>query len=73
MLLRLYFMPPDQIAHMSLNGLRMRVATRDKTQTRTWIHEPGVSFDLEHRVSFSDTPPLSFCRPKKCFLEYLRH
>jgi hypothetical protein len=33
MLLGLDFMPPDQIDHMSLNGLRRRVATHDKTQT----------------------------------------
>jgi hypothetical protein len=41
MLLGLDFMPPDQIANMSLNGLRRRVATHDKTQTRTQMDEPS--------------------------------
>jgi hypothetical protein len=45
MLLGLDFMPPDQIDHMSLNGLRRRVATRDKTQTETQMHEPSVALD----------------------------
>jgi hypothetical protein len=51
MLLGLDFMPPDQIGHMSLNGLRRRVVTIYKTQTRTRMHEPSVALDLEHRVS----------------------
>jgi hypothetical protein len=51
MLLGLDFMPPDQIGHMSLNGLRRRVATIDKTQTGTQMHEPSVALDPEHRVS----------------------
>jgi hypothetical protein len=45
MLLGLDFMPPDQIDHMSLNGLRRRVATHDKTQTGTQMHEPSVALD----------------------------
>jgi hypothetical protein len=45
MLLGLDFMPLDQIDHMSLNGLRRRVATRDKTQTGTQMHEPSVALD----------------------------
>jgi hypothetical protein len=45
MLLGLDFMPLDQIDHMSLNGLRRRVETRDKTQTTTQMHEPSVSLD----------------------------
>jgi hypothetical protein len=60
MLLSLDFMPPDQIGHMSLNGLRRRVATRDKTQTETQMDEPSVALDPEHRVSASGAPPLSF-------------
>jgi hypothetical protein len=48
MLLGLDFMPLDQIGHMSLNGLRRRVATRDKTQTETRMDEPSVALDLKH-------------------------
>jgi hypothetical protein len=33
------FMSSDQIANMSLNGLRRRVATRDKTQIGTEMDE----------------------------------
>jgi hypothetical protein len=46
MLLGLDFMPPDQIGHMSLNGLRRRVATHDKTQIETQMDEPSVALDL---------------------------
>jgi hypothetical protein len=67
MLLGLDFMPTDQIDHMSLNGLRRRVATRDKTQTETQMHEPSVALDLEHRVSTIRAPTLSFRRPKNHF------
>jgi hypothetical protein len=56
MLLGLDFMPPDQIGHMSLNGLRRRVATRDKTQTETQMDEPSVALDPEHWVSASGAP-----------------
>jgi hypothetical protein len=45
MLLGLDFMPPDQIDHMSLNGLRRQVATLDKTQTGTHMHESSVALD----------------------------
>jgi hypothetical protein len=45
MLLGLDFMPLDQIDHMSLNGLRRRVATLDKNQTETHMHESSVSLD----------------------------
>jgi hypothetical protein len=45
MLLGLDFMPPDQIANMSLNGLRRQVATHDKTQTLTQMDEPSVALD----------------------------
>jgi hypothetical protein len=48
MLLGLDFMPLDQIANMSLNGLRRRVATHDKTQTETQMDEPSVALDLGH-------------------------
>jgi hypothetical protein len=45
MLFGLDFMPLDQSVNMSLNGLRRRVATRDKTQTETWMDEPSVALD----------------------------
>jgi hypothetical protein len=45
MLLGLDFMPLDQIVDMSLNGLRRRVATHDKTQTETQMDEPSVALD----------------------------
>jgi hypothetical protein len=64
MLLGLDFMPSDQIGHMSLNGLRRRVATIDKTQTRTRMHEPSVALDPKHQVSAIGAPMLSFHRPK---------
>jgi hypothetical protein len=64
MLLSLDFMPPDQIGHISLNGLRRRVATRDKTQTGTQMHKPSVALDSEHRVSASGAPTLSFSTEK---------
>jgi hypothetical protein len=72
MLLGLDFMPPDY-GHMSVNGLRRRVVTYDKTQTRTQMDEPSVALDTEHWVSASGVPLLSFCRPENCLLEYLRH
>jgi hypothetical protein len=74
--LGLYFMPPDQIGHMSLNGLKRRVATHDKTQTKTQMGEPSVALDPEHRVSTrggGGGAPLSFRPPKNHLLEYLRH
>jgi hypothetical protein len=49
--LGLDFMPLDQIGHMSLNGLKRRVATRDKTQTETQMGEPSVALDPKHQVS----------------------
>jgi hypothetical protein len=73
MMLNLDFMPPNQIGHMSLNELRRQVANRDKTQTRTRVHEPSIALDLEHRVSASRAPTLSFCRAKSHLLEYLWH
>jgi hypothetical protein len=72
MLLGLDFMPLDQIGHMSLNGLRRRVATHDKTQTETQMDEPSVALDLEHWVSASGAPlRYHFVRPKNHLLEYL--
>jgi hypothetical protein len=68
MLLGLDFMPLDQIGHMSLNGLRRRVATRDKTQTETQMDEPSVALDPEHQVSASGAPPLSFLSTRKPFV-----
>jgi hypothetical protein len=50
MLLGLDFMPLDQIADMSLNGLRRRVVTRDKIKIGTQMDEPSVSLDSDHRV-----------------------
>jgi hypothetical protein len=73
MFLGLDFMPPNQIGHMSLNGLRRRVATRDKNQTRTQMEKPSIALDLEHWVSASGAPPLSFRRLENRLLEYLRH
>jgi hypothetical protein len=73
MLLGLDFMPSDQIGHMSLNGLRRRVATIDKTQTRTWMHEPSVALDLEHGFQLLGLSTLSFCGPENHLLEYLQH
>jgi hypothetical protein len=72
MMLGLDFMPPSQIGHMSLNGLRRRVATCDKNQTGTWMHEPSVALDSEHSVLATRAPTLSLCRTKNHVLEYLR-
>ena len=71
--LGLDFIPLDQIGHMSLNDLRRQVATIDKTQTRTRMHEPSVALDLEYLVSTIGAPTLSFRRPKNNLLEYLQH
>jgi hypothetical protein len=68
MLLGLDFMPPDQIGHMSLNGLRRRVATHDKTQTKTRMGEPSVALDPEHRVSTSGAPLLVIPSFEKLFV-----
>jgi hypothetical protein len=46
MLLDLDFMPLEKIGHMSMNGLRRRVANRDKTQIGTQMDKPLVSFGL---------------------------
>jgi hypothetical protein len=73
MLPGLDFMVLDQIGHMSLNGLRRRVATRDKTQTETQMHELSVALDLKHMVSTSGAPMLSFHRSENHLLEYLQH
>jgi hypothetical protein len=73
MLLDLDFMPSDQIGHMSLNGLRRQVATIDKTQIGTRMHEPSVELDPEYLVSAIGAPTLSFYQPKKNLLEYLQH
>ena len=60
MLLDLDFMPLDQIANMSLNGLRRLVATHDKTQTWAHMDEYSIALDLRNWVSASGDPPLSF-------------
>ena len=44
------FMPPDQICHMSVNGLKRQVATRNKTQNRTRMGELSIALDPEYRV-----------------------
>jgi hypothetical protein len=72
MILFLYFMPPDQISNMSLNGLRRRVTTHDKTQTETQMDEPSIALDLGHQVSSSGTPSLSFYFLEKSLLEDLQ-
>jgi hypothetical protein len=61
MLLDLDFMPLDQIANMSLNGLRRLVATHDKTQTWAQMDEYSIALDLRNWVSASGDPPLSLC------------
>jgi hypothetical protein len=71
MLLGLDFIPPNQIANMSLNGLRRKVETRDKTQTQTQMEKMSIALDMGHRVSASGTHLLSFCFPKKSLLEDL--
>jgi hypothetical protein len=60
MLLGLDFMLLEQSVDMSLDGLRRRVATHDKTQTETWMDEPSVALDSGHWVSASGTHLLSF-------------
>jgi hypothetical protein len=45
MLPSLDFMPLDQIDHISLNGLRRRVETHDKTQSGTQMHGSSVALD----------------------------
>jgi hypothetical protein len=50
MLLGLDFMPLDQSVNMTLNDLRRRVATHDKTQTWTRMDELSVALDLGHRI-----------------------
>jgi hypothetical protein len=67
MLLNLDFIPSDQIGHMSLNGLRRRVATIDKTQTGTRMHELSVALDPEHQFSAMGAPTLSFHPSKNIF------
>ena len=73
MLHYLDFMPPYQIDLMSLNDLRRRVATIDKTQTKNRMHEPLVALDPEYLVSTIGAPTLSFRWPKNNLLEYLQH
>jgi hypothetical protein len=58
---------PDQIANMSLNGLRRQVETHDKTLTWTQMDEPSVALDSGHHVSARGTPLPSFHCPKKHF------
>jgi hypothetical protein len=57
----------SSISNMSLNGLRRRVATRDKTQTKTHMDEPLVVMDLGHQVLAIWAPLLSLHCSKKCF------
>jgi hypothetical protein len=64
-------MPPDQIGHMSLNGLKRRVATHDKTQTKTqmgnhqlhWIQSTGFQLG-----GGGGGPPLVIPSTKKPFV-----
>jgi hypothetical protein len=65
---RLDFMPPDQIGHMSLNGLKRQVATHDKTQTRTQMGEPSVALDPEHQVSTRGGPSTVIFSTEKPYL-----
>jgi hypothetical protein len=45
MLLGFNFIPLDQIANMSLNGMRRRVATRDKNLTGAQMEKTSVALD----------------------------
>jgi hypothetical protein len=72
MLLDLDFMSMDQIAKISFNGLRRRVATHDKTETESRMDEPSVTLYLEYQISFSGAPPMSFLFLEKCLLEDLQ-
>jgi hypothetical protein len=60
MLLGLDFMPLVESVNMFLNGLRMRVSTRDKNKTGTQMEELLIALDLGHQVSTSGAQPLSF-------------
>jgi hypothetical protein len=73
MTLGLDFMPPNKIGYMSLNGVRRRVVTRDKTKTRSQMDEMLVELDPDHPVLASEAPPLSFHPPKNPLCEYLWH
>jgi len=57
MLLGFDFVPPYQIGHIFLNGLRRQDSTRDKTQIKTRIDELLVALDPEHQVLASEAPP----------------
>jgi hypothetical protein len=56
----LVFITPYQIANMSLNGLRRRVATRNKTVTKCRMQKLSIALDMGHRFSNSGTTPVSF-------------
>jgi hypothetical protein len=72
-MLSLDFMPLDEIANISMNDLRRRVETCDKTLIEPQMNEPLVSLDLGHWVSVSGAPPLSFCFLENHFLEDLQN
>jgi hypothetical protein len=65
---RFGFYAPDQIGHMSLNGLRRRVATHDKTQIKTQMGEPSVALDLRTRFQLVGPLSLSFSSSRKLFV-----
>jgi hypothetical protein len=73
MMLSLDFMPLDEIANMSLNALRRRVETRDKTLIGPRMYEPSVALDPWHHDSVSGEPPFSFCFLENHFLEDLQN
>jgi hypothetical protein len=60
MLLDLDFMTLDQSVEMSLNGLRRRAATHNKTQNGTQMDKPSVALYLGHQFSASGAHLLSF-------------
>jgi hypothetical protein len=71
MLGSLDFMPSEQISNMSLNCLRRRVATLNKTITEPQMDEPLIALDLRHWVLTSGSHPLSIHCLEKHFLEDL--
>jgi hypothetical protein len=69
--LSLEIMRLDQIVNMSLNGLRRRVSTRDKTLTGPQMDELSLALYSRQRVSSRGVPLLSFHCLEKRLLEDL--
>jgi hypothetical protein len=60
MILDFYFMPSNQITKMSLNSLRRRVETCNKTQMGTQMDKLSDALDFGNYVSSSGVYPLLF-------------